>query len=114
MKFLQASDDSLRLKLLGWAGKAQPPEAVRYTSFFSSALLHFVAAHELVHNLYGRQCKPYLASGFYIVKTSKFQTSKGWSYRYSRLVKRIESFFDVINHKQREASVVQDPVYQPN
>ena len=61
MKFLQASDDSFRLKLLGWADKAQPPEA-----------------------------------------------------RYSRLVKRIESFFAVINHEQRETSAVQDPVYQPN
>ena len=61
MKLLQASDDSFRLKLLGWADKTQPPEA-----------------------------------------------------RYSRLVKRIESFFDVINHKQREASAVQGPVYQPN
>ena len=61
MKFLQASDDSFRLKLLGWADKAQPPEA-----------------------------------------------------RYLRLVKRIESFFAVINHKQRETSAVQDPVYQPS
>ena len=34
--------------------------------------------------------------------------------RYSRLVKRIESFFDVINHKQRGTSAVQGPVYQPS
>ena len=75
-EFLQASDDSFHLRLLGWADKAQPPEAVRYTSFFSSALLHFVAVHELVHNLCGRQCKPYLASGFILLKPVKFRPAK--------------------------------------
>ena len=31
-EFLQASDDSFRLRLLGWADKAQPPEAIKQYS----------------------------------------------------------------------------------
>ena len=31
-EFLQASDDSFRLKPLGWADKAQPPEAIKQYS----------------------------------------------------------------------------------
>ena len=31
-EFLQASDDSFRLRLLGWADMAQPPEAVKQYS----------------------------------------------------------------------------------